>query len=144
MPQRTHAKTDEAVITNMLEQLLGFELFPKENLTLQDLTDLFKEMRTWDYKNVETLAVVVMSHGNNREIYTHDGQKVEMKVLLENLKGKKCKGLAGKPKIVFINAGSWEESPEDLDGDYDEVDACVTSNEETEPKGKDYLYPKGV
>ncbi|XP_067675330.1 caspase-3-like [Haliotis asinina] len=142
MPQRTHAKTDEAVITNMLEQLLGFEVFPKENLTLQDLTDLFKEMRTWDYKNVETMAVVVMSYGNNREIYTHDGQKVEMKVLLDNLKGKKCKGLAGKPKIVFINAGSWEESPEDLDGDYDEVDACVTRNEETDPREKTICIPK--
>ncbi|XP_071113737.1 caspase-3-like isoform X2 [Haliotis cracherodii] len=142
MPQRTHAKTDEAVITNMLEQLLGFEIFPKENLTLQDLIDLFEEMRSWDYKHIDTLAVVVMSYGDNREIYTHDGQKVEMKVLLDNLKGKKCKGLAGKPKIVFINAGNWEESPEDLDEDYDEVDACVSPNVVTEPKDKTICIPK--
>lgn len=43
---------------------------------------------------------------------------------------------------MFPQAGNWEESPEDLDEDYDEVDACVSPDVVTEPKDKTICIPK--
>ena len=54
-----------------------------------------------DHSNRDCLIVIVLSHGDNGIIYSHDGEyKVEE--LWKNFTSDKCPSLAGKPKLFFI------------------------------------------
>ena len=45
-----------------------------------------------------------MTHGNMGEIYGSDGKALDIKSVTNLFKEDKCPGLAGKPKLFFIQA----------------------------------------
>ncbi|XP_061227791.1 caspase-3 isoform X2 [Neopsephotus bourkii] len=56
-----------------------------------------------DHSNRSSFVCVLLSHGDEGVIYGTDGP-LELKVLTSLFRGDKCRSLAGKPKLFFIQA----------------------------------------
>ncbi|XP_013408949.1 caspase-7-like [Lingula anatina] len=100
--ERRGTKQDAEGIKNRFEAL-GFVVEPYENLTCSQMLRTMGEVGRRNHSKNDCLALVVMSHGDEGIVYGTDGI-VELDILLAPLKGDKCPTLAGKPKLIFIQA----------------------------------------
>ena len=82
----------------MLTNCINLYVYLKE---IEDAVDAFAlSLETTD----QCAVLVLLSHGREGFIYGSDGNKVELCKLFGKLNNKNCKKMAGKPKLVIVQA----------------------------------------
>lgn len=90
---------------DLLFTRLGFTVDKKENLTAQEMLSAVEgEAQRKDHKNASAFIMVLSSHGTESGIFSRDNVAVPIEDLVTPFNAKNCKGLAGKPKMIFIQA----------------------------------------
>ena len=65
------------------------------------MCDLSYTVAKTDHGECDAFAIAILSHGDNGLVYGTDGI-LYLDTITEQIKGPKCKSLAGKPKLFFI------------------------------------------
>ncbi|XP_050394525.1 caspase-7 [Patella vulgata] len=82
---------------------LGFHVVPYSDLPRAEMERVLREAASENHGDSDCFMCAILSHGEEGTIYGTDGP-IEIKTLLAPFKGDKCRSLAGKPKIFFIQA----------------------------------------
>lgn len=77
-----------------------FSMLSTISIKLQYFFILVSQM---DHTDADCLLVIVMSHGDNAKIFAKD-KEYPTKILWEHFSARNCTTLAGKPKLLFIQA----------------------------------------
>ncbi|XP_014276159.1 caspase-1 [Halyomorpha halys] len=84
-------------------ELLGFSVTVYQDLEIKEFMQRIEKIAELDYSDMDCLVICVLSHGESGVIYAKDAAFTH-----EDLWGPftadKCKSLAGKPKLFFIQA----------------------------------------
>ncbi|XP_038065592.1 caspase-7-like isoform X2 [Patiria miniata] len=129
MSKRAGSEKDADELADAL-RLLGFGTERYKDLTCSELERVFQNVSAQDHSDCDCFMFCIMTHGSNSVIYCTDGV-LYLEDLMQELKGDRCKTLAGKPKVFFIQACRGElldngvELPVDDQGT-DEVDSGGT------------------
>ena len=106
LEERVGAKKDEENVERLF-QGLGYEVKSVYNHTkkgivngLQGIVDEIKCSKTAQ----DSVVVFLMSHGEDDFIYCSDGEKLAVDTVRELFSNDNCAKLAGKPKLIFIQA----------------------------------------
>jgi len=99
---RTGTDIDCTTLCNRLEKL-GFEVDRYHDATTQTILQAFASAAKEDHSDADCFVGVLMSHGEEDKICGTDGI-VELQTIFQYFKGDNCIGLAGKPKLFFIQA----------------------------------------
>ncbi|XP_046905223.1 caspase-3-like [Hypomesus transpacificus] len=113
---------------------LGYKVRVFTDQTVQQIRELLSNVSKDDHSQSASLVCVLLSHGDEGVFYGTD-KHVELKVLTGMFRGDRCKTLAGKPKLFFIQACRGTE----LDGGI-ETDAVSDDSPERIPVEADFLY----
>ena len=57
-----------------------------------------------NHSKFNALVVCILSHGDEQTVYGVDENKIPIRNLTANFHSSKCRSLAGKPKLFFIQA----------------------------------------
>ncbi|XP_078583929.1 LOW QUALITY PROTEIN: uncharacterized protein LOC144866438 [Branchiostoma floridae x Branchiostoma japonicum] len=118
--------------------LLGFEVQTFENLTHDQLINLFTQVRHADHRNHDCFAACILSHGSQGQVYGADSVPVSICDLTEELT--KCPSLVGKPKLFFIQACQGGSEQTDIRVDAGHGSEGLAAFQETMiPKEADFL-----
>jgi len=82
---------------------LQFEVRIYTNLTVKDIYKTLEKVSMEDLSDCDTFSLVILSHGNEGIIYGYDGSYSVDKIW-QNFTADHCPSLAGKPKMIFIQA----------------------------------------
>lgn len=82
---------------------LGFEVTVHNDLGTKHLMDEIDSLANVDYSDMDCLVICVLSHGEEGVIFSKDSA-YKHEQLWEKFTSNKCKSLAGKPKLFFIQA----------------------------------------
>ncbi|XP_062332830.1 caspase-3b [Osmerus eperlanus] len=113
---------------------LGYKVKVFTDQTVQQIRELLYNVSKEDHSQSASLVCVLLSHGDEGVFYGTD-KHVELKVLTGMFRGDRCRTLAGKPKLFFIQACRGSE----LDGGI-ETDAVSDDSPEKIPVEADFLY----
>uniref|UniRef100_B1A4R5 Caspase-3 n=1 Tax=Penaeus vannamei TaxID=6689 RepID=B1A4R5_PENVA len=99
----------DAEIARAAFEALDFQPEVFFDLTKDELVRKLREVSQRDHSGCDALAVVFMSHGevkarNNMELVCAKDDRLPTKELWINFTAERCPGLAGKPKLYFIQA----------------------------------------
>ncbi|NXR99167.1 CASP8 protein, partial [Oxylabes madagascariensis] len=83
---------------------LQFETVEYMNLEGKTMYDTVKEYSKKDHRNMDCFVCFIFSHGEKDKIKGVDGECVNIEDLVSCFTGTKCRSLAGKPKVFFIQA----------------------------------------
>jgi len=85
---------------------LNYDVIMEKNLTAKEIEDKLIEIsKDENLKNHSSFIFMIITHGHaDRLIFGYDGRSLNIDSLVSIVKNKNCIGLAGKPKIFFINA----------------------------------------
>ncbi|KAL8602787.1 hypothetical protein ACOMHN_055170 [Nucella lapillus] len=117
MGDRTGTDVDGEQLYMMLTEM-GFQVTLKKDCTTQEMESVLTKMGKSDHTNADCFACAILSHGEEGYVYGSDG-RIEIDKLVAPFKGHKCRSLAGKPKIFFIQACRGNQ----LDGGVEVADA---------------------
>nr|AEO22138.1 caspase 8 [Branchiostoma lanceolatum] len=121
---------------------LGFEVIQHDDLTHNQLIDLFNRVRHEDHSNYDCFAACILSHGSQGQVYGSDSVPVSIRDLAEEIKSTKCPSLSGKPKLFFIQACQGRDEQRGVESDI-RVDAGhaqgLEAFQETIPNEADFL-----
>lgn len=106
-PQRKGTFVDFAKICNRLERL-GFQVERHIDATCNQILAAFVNSSNEDHSEADCFVGVFLSHGGENEIHGTDGI-LNLKSIFELFQSNRCKTLAGKPKLFFIQACRGEE-----------------------------------
>lgn len=138
---------DAENLKNMAKNL-GFEfirVFP--DCTVQETKDWIEHIACNDHSYYDCFACAILTHGDDDDVlYAYDG-KMRLKDFTTPFESQKCKSLAGKPKMFFIQAcrghkldsGVERSNSDKLDNGYDDVDAVDASLPVIIPSQADFL-----
>ncbi|XP_076138190.1 uncharacterized protein LOC143121611 isoform X3 [Alosa pseudoharengus] len=101
MTQRNGSEKDEVALKEVFTWL-GFEVHIFTNLTAQHMRDTLETFRTREHN--DCFVCCILSHGSAGIVYGTDSEAMEVSDLLDLFRTVKCPGLAGKPKVFFIQA----------------------------------------
>ncbi|NXB05371.1 CASP3 protein, partial [Cnemophilus loriae] len=102
MLPRSGTDADAASVREVFMKL-GYKIKINNDLTRGDIFKLLKNVSEEDHSKRSSFVCVLLSHGDEGLIYGTDGP-LELKVLTSLFRGDKCRSLAGKPKLFFIQA----------------------------------------
>lgn len=102
LQKRDGTEKDKHKLRSVLEDL-KFDVVVHEDLTLAEVFDEIDSLSQADHSDADCLLVVVLSHGDPGMIWAQDHEYSTDK-LFKSFAGDKCLGLAGKPKLFFIQA----------------------------------------
>nr|XP_056711889.1 caspase-3 [Euleptes europaea] len=102
MAYRSGTDADAARVVETF-RILGYTVKPYNDLTCKQMVDALQNVSKDDHSKKNGFACVLLSHGEDGLIYGTDGP-LELKMLTSLFRGDKCKTLAGKPKLFFIQA----------------------------------------
>lgn len=148
MPDRVGSQAD---ISNIYKafHFLDFYCLLVQNVSMRQLRRVMNDMANRDHSQSDCFACVLLSHGEEGQIYATDGL-VRIDDLLAPFKGDVCASLAGKPKLFFIQAcrGNRLDSGTtitNIDPD-NETDSGEAQNEKTQriPAEADFLLACSV
>jgi len=108
MSQRRGTNKDCQAITRTFENL-GFEVQQHDDLT----NDKFKKKldKIGKQNDLSCLALFILTHGEKKgTIYTYDGELNLNKDIIDKILPTKCEQLAGKPKLIFVQACQGDET----------------------------------
>lgn len=101
---RTGAQQDGEMLTRLFTDL-GFEVNMMKDQTAYEIEEAllrFSQLET--LHQVDSLVVVLMSHGNNENIYGVDCQKRDIMSLVKFFDRDRCPAMKNKPKMFIVNA----------------------------------------
>ncbi|XP_047434895.1 caspase-3a [Mugil cephalus] len=102
MNQRNGTDVDAAnamkVFTN-----LGYKVKIYNDQSVEQMKQVLTAVSTADHSGSASFVCVLLSHGDEGVFFGTDGS-VELKFLTSLFRGDRCKSLAGKPKLFFIQA----------------------------------------
>uniref|UniRef100_A0A8C0V884 Caspase-3 n=3 Tax=Passeriformes TaxID=9126 RepID=A0A8C0V884_CYACU len=102
MLPRSGTDADAASVREVFTKL-GYKIKIKNDLSCGDIFTLLKNVSEEDHSKRSSFVCVLLSHGDEGLIYGTDGP-LELKVLTSLFRGDRCRSLAGKPKLFFIQA----------------------------------------
>ncbi|KAJ3660714.1 hypothetical protein Zmor_005150 [Zophobas morio] len=82
---------------------LNFNVSVHNDLTAHDIASELIKVSRMDHTDSDCLAIVVMSHGNNGKLYARD-REYPTRTIWEYFTANNCPTLAGKPKLLFVQA----------------------------------------
>ncbi|KAL5018848.1 hypothetical protein ScPMuIL_004570 [Solemya velum] len=100
--ERTGTDADAFALYSRFTEL-GFDVEKHNNLSEHQMRYIMLTTSKEDHSNADCFACAILSHGEEGHVFGTDA-KVEIKSLLDNFKGNRCKTLVGKPKLFFIQA----------------------------------------
>ena len=83
---------------------LGFRTKIETDLIAKDMVGVLTDVSRLDHSKYNALIVCILSHGEENVVYGVDDQPVEVRYLTMFFRSSKCKSLANKPKLFFIQA----------------------------------------
>lgn len=124
-------KDREALTSLFLD--LGFIVEVFNDVTKKELLQVLKRISRDSFQSLGALFVAFLTHGLEKELYMSDGE-IPVRTITEYLKGS---NLAGKPKVLLVQACQGNEYMDSL-----EVDGPQEEKHETIsfPSESDFLY----
>ena len=102
MKERNGTEKDVQAISQTFAEL-SFEIEVLENPTYTEICQKLKSIQK--LKNLSCLALFILTHGEeNGVLASYDGTYTLNKHIVTELLPEKCPSLAGKPKLIFIQA----------------------------------------
>lgn len=106
---RIGAERDGQMIKHLFIDL-QFKVYMNEDKTAQEIQDiLLRFSRNDELHFVDSLIVVLMSHGNYDNLEGIDSDKIKILELVRLFDRDKCPAMFGKPKMFVINACRGDE-----------------------------------
>ncbi|XP_052081366.1 caspase-2-like [Mytilus californianus] len=101
---RHGAEIDQEKLMEMFRDF-GFEIRVHIDKTAQEIEEILKYFsKDEQLLEVDSLIVVLMSHGNNEIILGTDGECKNIIDLITLFNSKNCTSMTGKPKMFIVNA----------------------------------------
>ncbi|KAK7113262.1 hypothetical protein V1264_012576 [Littorina saxatilis] len=102
MGERTGTDKDAETLYMILTEM-GFDVVVKHDCTMKEMEVSMNKMAREDHSDEDCFACAILSHGEEGYVYGKDGP-IQVDRLVAPFKGHRCRTLAGKPKIFFIQA----------------------------------------
>lgn len=102
MNQRNGTDVDAANVMKVFSKF-GYKVKVYNDQTVKQMTDVLIAASQGDHSSYASFICVLLSHGDEGVFFGTDGS-VELKYLTSLFRGDRCKSLAGKPKLFFIQA----------------------------------------
>lgn len=102
MNQRNGTDVDAANVMKVFSKF-GYKVKVYNDQTVKQMTDVLIAASQDDHSSYASFICVLLSHGDEGVFFGTDGS-VELKYLTSLFRGDRCKSLAGKPKLFFIQA----------------------------------------
>lgn len=84
---------------------LGYDVEEKKDLTSQQMREYLTQVANRpEHSNADSFVCCILSHGDKDNIIGSDSQLVDIDDLVTPFKGNRCRQLAGKPKLFFIQS----------------------------------------
>ena len=101
--QRVGTEIDETNLTQCF-RYLGYNVEVHRNLTAHQIESVIGYYRRGDHSKFDSFLICVLSHGEDGHVFGTDSKSVNLRAMLGQLTADSCPSLAGKPKILFIQA----------------------------------------
>ncbi|XP_073726931.1 caspase-8 isoform X2 [Misgurnus anguillicaudatus] len=98
---RKGTDTDKESLERVFKKM-HFEITVKDDLTASEMLEVVKEFAEKDHSQMDIFVCCVLSHGEKGAVFGVDGELVEIRDLTQPFA--KCRTLANKPKLFFIQA----------------------------------------
>ncbi|XP_060634628.2 caspase-3 [Anolis sagrei] len=134
MSYRSGTDRDAAHVVDTF-RTLGYMVKAYNDLTCKQIVDILRNVSKDDHHKRNSFVCVLLSHGEDGLIYGTDGP-VELKMLTSLFRGDRCKSLAGKPKLFFIQACRGTELDSGIETDSGPDESMCQKI----PVEADYLY----
>ncbi|KAF1533797.1 Caspase-3, partial [Eudyptes schlegeli] len=115
MLPRSGTDADAASVREVFMKL-GYKIKINNDLSCRDIFKLLKNVSEEDHSKRSSFVCVLLSHGDEGFIYGTDGP-LELKALTSLFRGDRCRSLAGKPKLFFIQACRGTELDSGIEAD---------------------------
>uniref|UniRef100_A0A8D0H6B4 Caspase-3 n=1 Tax=Sphenodon punctatus TaxID=8508 RepID=A0A8D0H6B4_SPHPU len=96
--------------------ILGYKVKLHNDLSVNQIAEVLQNVAKDDHSKRSSFVCVLLSHGEDGLIYGTD-RHLELKMLTSLFRGDKCKSLAGKPKLFFIQACRGTELDSGIEAD---------------------------
>ncbi|XP_064468290.1 caspase-3-like isoform X1 [Ornithodoros turicata] len=103
-PERSGTKKDKERIRTLFGGQLGFDVDVHDNLRKEAMLKTLKKLAGEDHSSSYCLCLFLLSHAKNDDIICSDGQEIQLSKVYTMFEPGKCKGLAAKPKLFFVQA----------------------------------------
>ncbi|XP_076001369.1 caspase-3a [Genypterus blacodes] len=102
MNQRNGTDVDAGNMMKVLAKF-GYKVKVYNDQTVDQLKQVLTSVSMEDHSHFASFVCVLLSHGDDGVFFGTDGS-IELKGLTSLFRGDRCKSLAGKPKLFFIQA----------------------------------------
>lgn len=110
LSQRRGTEHDESSIVATFKPL-GWDIDVHNDLNLKQVRNLILDIQTADNDQFAALAIFILSHGeDNGTVFTYDGAYRIYNDILSPLAANQCPALAGRPKMIFVQACQGRET----------------------------------
>ena len=111
LSKRSGTESDAQVIASTFKKI-GFELHTYDDLRVDDIRRVIRDVQT-SSEELACLAVFILTHGEeNGILHAYDDPYRLDKEIINELLPDRCPTLAGKPKLIFIQACQGKETDE--------------------------------
>ncbi|XP_064468363.1 uncharacterized protein LOC135379041 isoform X2 [Ornithodoros turicata] len=117
-PERIGTKKDEEVIRTLFGGQLGFDVDVHDEKTKEEMLKKLEKLADEDHSSSCCLCLFLLSHGNDDAIICKDGEKIQLSHVYSTFDPRNCKGLAGKPKLFFVQGHSRAIPSEEIAEDH--------------------------
>jgi hypothetical protein len=101
---RAGSRADADRLSDVFSQL-GFDVFRYVNQNVDQMETLLKQLSiNPELANHDALAVIILSHGKDDEIYGTDGGLIAVADILSLFNNINCRLMINKPKMLFLSA----------------------------------------
>ncbi|XP_072319480.1 caspase-6-like [Eucyclogobius newberryi] len=121
---------------------LNFEVRAYDNYKQMEIWEILSEVAQSNHSEADCFMLIFLSHGEQDHIYAYDG-KISIQDITALFKGDKCPSLAGKPKIIVLQAcrGDKHDTPVKP---CDDVDNMIKTNEVVVDSSAVHTLPAGA
>ncbi|EDW12820.1 caspase [Drosophila mojavensis] len=102
LPSRPETVIDSENLSRVLKKL-GFDVRIYKDLCHETLRETLNNAVGMDHSNNDCILIALLTHGKNNKVYAHD-HSYELERIWESFTADKCPTLAGKPKIIIVQA----------------------------------------
>jgi hypothetical protein len=99
---KRHGSESDVERLSALFDELNYDVISYIDKTAEQMRKSIREMKKYDYKNVGSLLVFIMSHGVDGKILASDEQEIYLTDFINPFKN--VQSLKNKPKLFFVNA----------------------------------------
>ena len=102
--QRRGTESDCQAIEKTFKQTLGFDVHTYDDLSVDRIRNVIRDIQTEEVE-LACLAVFILTHGEeNGILHSYDSSYKLDKEIISELLPEPCPSLAGKPKMIFVQA----------------------------------------